>query len=659
MDLSVIIVNYNVKEFLENLLNSIKKASEGLTIEIIVVDNNSDDGSVELIKEKFPGVILIENNYNAGFSKANNLGLKIAKGRYLLLLNPDTLVEEDTFKKMVSFFDNTPGAGMAGCKILNPDGTLQLACRRGFPSPWASFCKVTGLSSLFPNSKFFAKYNLTYLDENQTYEVDAISGSFMMLTREAYEKIGGLDEIFFMYGEDLDYCYRIQNAGLKVYYVHTTQIIHYKGESTKRSSLNETKIFYDAMHIFVKKHFASSIPVLWLLRVAIIIREVVAFAAKKRLVFTALFLDLLFYNTAFFIGEHIYMSISGWLGVPDFGVPFVFGVPVLLYLITGSVLSVYRRDKLPVLKTFSAIFFSFFIVSSLTYFFKDFAFSRGHILVSYILLPFFLGGWRVIAKVFFKAGISDGYRQSKRSVIVGTGKNAEELAVKFAANLKSGRIIAGFIGLNRKEIGEKIGEFKVLGSVENIIKVLREHDIKEVIFSSTELSYNQMIAIVAACNKENVEFQLAGQDMEFLVGKSEVSMLNNMPFFEVNYNISSLLHRIIKRVFDLCLSFFILFFVLPPLFFLRLISTQAKNLYNILLEIPAVISGSKSFVGPKVKFTGEPYIGKPGLTGFWFTEGDEGQFPAQTDLFYAQHQNIWLDIEIIGKTLNILLNKRI
>jgi O-antigen biosynthesis protein len=214
VDLSIIIVNYNVKVFLQNLLDSINKASANLQTEIIIVDNASDDGSVEFLREKYPSVKLIINKTNLGFGKANNLALREAKGKFILLLNPDTIVAEDTFIKMIEFFNQTPEAGLAGCKILNPDGTLQLPCRRSFPGPWTSFTKVTGLSSLFPKSRIFARYNLTYLDENETYEVDAISGSFMMMKKEVYDKVGGFDEQFFMYGEDLDLCYRIQKARL-------------------------------------------------------------------------------------------------------------------------------------------------------------------------------------------------------------------------------------------------------------------------------------------------------------------------------------------------------------------------------------------------------------------------------------------------------------
>ncbi|MBI3578172.1 MAG: glycosyltransferase family 2 protein, partial [Ignavibacteriales bacterium] len=236
--ISVIIVNFNVREFLHHALVSLQKAMKGIKGEIIIVDNASDDGSVEMVRRRFPTVALIANKTNLGFAKANNLGLKKAKGKHFLLINPDTLVQEDTLRVMLKFFENNPDVGLAGCKILNPDGSFQLPCRRSFPTPWVALTKMSGLSALFPRTRLFGRYNLTYLSPDETYEIDAVSGSFMMLRREAYEQVGGLDEDFFMYGEDLDWCYRIQKAGWKNYYVHSTKIIHYKGESTKRSNLD-------------------------------------------------------------------------------------------------------------------------------------------------------------------------------------------------------------------------------------------------------------------------------------------------------------------------------------------------------------------------------------------------------------------------------------
>src|SRR3990172_1751398 len=279
MDLSVIIVNYNVRDFLENALASAREAMKGIDGEVIVVDNASDDGSVEMVGRKFPGVRMVANDRNIGFAAANNIALRLSRGRYMLLLNPDTIVKEDTFQIIIRFLDTHPDAGLAGCRILNPDGTLQLACRRSFPTPWVAFTKIVGLASLFPRSRLFGRYNLTYLDPEQPAEVEAISGSFMVIRREAQQQVGLLDEMFFMYGEDLDFCYRLNTSGWKIFYVPETQIIHFKGESSKKSYFEHRLIFYRDMRIYVRKHFHKGRQFFpsWFLIFAIYLRTLLSF----------------------------------------------------------------------------------------------------------------------------------------------------------------------------------------------------------------------------------------------------------------------------------------------------------------------------------------------------------------------------------------------
>ncbi len=282
LDLSIIIVNYNVKEYLEKTLLSIYRASDNINHEIFVVDNNSSDESCKMVKEKFKDVILIENSQNVGFSKANNIALKRCLGKYILLINPDTIVNTDTLHKMIDFFDRTPDCGAAGCKILNPDKSLQLACRRGFPSPFTSFSKIIGLSKLFPKSRIFGKYNLTYLDPNKICVVDSISGSFMMVRKEVLEDVGYLDEDFFLYGEDLDWCYRIGKNGWKIYYYPGTEIIHFKGRSSLKSGFDTEKEFYRSMSLFVEKHIKNKyffFP-LWLVKLGIWLRISLFFLGK-------------------------------------------------------------------------------------------------------------------------------------------------------------------------------------------------------------------------------------------------------------------------------------------------------------------------------------------------------------------------------------------
>ncbi len=658
MDLSIIIVNYNVKEFLQNLLTSLSKAVSNLSAEIIIVDNGSDDGSIEMLQEKFPGVTLISSKINLGFSKANNLGLKIATGKFLLLLNPDTIVQEDTFEKLIQFFNENQDAGMVGCKILNPDGTLQLACRRSFPGPWTSFCKVSGLSSLFPKSKLFARYNLTYLDENQSYEVDAISGSFMMVRREIFEKIGGLDEQFFMYGEDLDWCYRVQKSGWKVYYVHNTTIIHYKGESTKRSSLDETKVFYNAMHLFVKKHFASSLLVEIILRSAIIFRQLLAFIGKQRLTFIAVVLDFIFFNLSLFTTEKLYSHFRTWKGFPESTHLIVYTIPAVVQILVSASSGAYKKETLPVLRIFPALLSGFFVISSLTYFFKDFAYSRGVVLLTFIVLVFLFTGWRILFRLIFKIGLPQVDKTIVKTLVVGTTKSSLEIAKKLKEKSSSYHSIIGLISETRKEIGEHFGAFEVVGSLQNIQKVIREKKISEVIFPSEEVSYTSMMSVVAECQKENVEFKLAGSNLDFLVGKSSVFLLEDIPFIEITYNISQIGHRLIKRSFDLFFGLLLIIFFYPIFFLKNKLTKNVSGFSKFVMSVPSVVGGTYSFVGPKETHSSKLFLGKKGITGIWFTDSENEENLEKLNIFYAKNQNIWLDLEILSKTFFLLKARR-
>jgi GT2 family glycosyltransferase len=256
MMLSIIIVNYNTGKLLQDCLQSIYAGANGMPFDVWVVDNNSVDSSQNMVRSAFPKVRLIENGTNVGFSKANNLAISRCNSKYVLLLNPDTLVIGDAIDRMVDFMEEHPKVGIAGCKVLNRDRTLQLACRRSIPTPKVAFFRMTGLSRLFPNNRSLAQYNLTFKDADEEQEVDAVSGAFLMARRETVEQIGLLDERFFMYGEELDWCLRAKRAGWSVMYSPAAEIIHYKGESTKYNSRKAAVEFYRAMYLFHKKHFA-------------------------------------------------------------------------------------------------------------------------------------------------------------------------------------------------------------------------------------------------------------------------------------------------------------------------------------------------------------------------------------------------------------------
>ncbi len=281
IELSIIIVNYNVKLLLEQCLLSLRKASKGIVLEIIVIDNNSSDRSVAFLRPKFTEVNFIENKENLGFSTANNQGIRISKGEYVLLLNPDTIVGENVLKNSLEFMRINPKAGAHSVKMLNANGQFLLESKRGFPSPWNSFCKMSGLSSLFPNSQTFSQYQLRYLSPDATHKVDVLSGAYMFMRRKALDKVGLLDETFFMYGEDIDLSYRIVLGGYDNYYL-PIRILHYKGESSKKGDMRYYRNFYGAMLIFFNKYYPKSGYLMGaLIRSAIFLLELVAKSQSK------------------------------------------------------------------------------------------------------------------------------------------------------------------------------------------------------------------------------------------------------------------------------------------------------------------------------------------------------------------------------------------
>ena len=290
MDLSVIIVNYNVKELLRQCLRSLQStiSNQQLAIEIFVVDNASKDGSVAMVRREFPEVKVTASKENLGFAKANNLAIRESSGRYLLFLNPDTTVPKETLPTIIRFMDDNLEVGVATCFIELASGGMDTDCHRGFPTPWASFCFFARLEKLFPRSKLFGQYHQTWKNLAETHEVDACCGAFMMVRRKAMEEVGIWDEDFFFYGEDLDWCYRFKEHGWKVTFYPHCKIIHHKGASsgmkktsreittaTRESKRRARKASTDAMRIFYEKHYLQKYPMLvnWLVFLAIKMME--------------------------------------------------------------------------------------------------------------------------------------------------------------------------------------------------------------------------------------------------------------------------------------------------------------------------------------------------------------------------------------------------
>jgi GT2 family glycosyltransferase len=267
MQLSVIILNYNVRYFLEQCVLSVQKALENIEGEIIVVDNDSSDDSCEMMKQRFPSVTLIVNKENSGFPKGNNIGVAAAKGEYLCILNPDTVVAEDTFIKVLAFAKQHTDLGIVGCKLIDGTGNFLPESKRGVPTPWVAFTKIMGLYKIFPKSSLFNRYYAQHIKENETGKVAILVGAFMVLKRDLYLEVGGFDEDCFMYSDDIDLSYMVLQKGKSNYYFHETTVIHYKGESTIKDGVY-MKRFQEAMHFFYKKHFRVSVLFDWLMQIA-------------------------------------------------------------------------------------------------------------------------------------------------------------------------------------------------------------------------------------------------------------------------------------------------------------------------------------------------------------------------------------------------------
>jgi len=522
VDLSVVIVSYNVRRFLEQALRSVFAALEGLEGEVWVVDNASSDGSVQMVREQFPQVKLIANEENVGFARANNQAIAQARGRYVLLLNPDTVVRKDTFRIMVKFMDEHPEAGAAGCKVLNPDGTLQLACRRGFPTPMVAFYKIVGLSSLFPKSRRFGRYNMTYLNPDEVAEVDAVSGSFMMVRREVVEKVGVLDPSFFMYGEDIDWCYRIKQAGWKVYYVPYTEIVHFKGESTKTVPRVRNQVeFYRAMYLFVRKHLKRHFIPHWVLTAGIVLRGTASLMGRglHKVVFptvdfvlslTGLTLGILtrfgyFYPLPPYRDIRSYIIVYGACGVAWVGALWIAGA--------------YGPKRYSPLRAFLGTFLGFLAVTSAPFFWKEYAFSRLVALYALIYNGILIPGWRVFLGWIGRR--SRGFRFGrKRALVVGMGQEGVAFLRTVRDHPELGYDVVGVVS-DGSAVGGEVEGVKVIGTVEDLPELVRSYQVDEIVVTTSSVPYSQVFEAASRVRRTQVAFKLVPTSFEDLAQEME------------------------------------------------------------------------------------------------------------------------------------------
>jgi len=679
IEIAVVIVNYNVKDFLVQCLSSLEAALEGIRSEIIVVDNASTDGSMEYVEPLFPKVVFMRLAENLGFGKANNIGFRRALhdgARLVLCLNPDTLISEDTMAIMLAYMNDHPQVGLAGCKLLNADGTFQLACRRGFPTPWASFCKVFGLQALFPHSPVFAQYNQTFRSDNETYFVDAVSGAFMLIRREALHDIAlgdahnaaehaFFDEDFFMYGEDLDLCYRVTVAGWRVAYVHTTSIIHYKGESTRRSAINEIRVFYEAMEIFAQKHFGSSRLFLWFLRSGIALRSALAYLAYYWRETLLVLLDASAVGGALLVATKLWRG--RWFAFPDAAYPMVFvvvmGVICAALFVSGEY-SPYSKPS--VKRTFVGLMTSFFVLSTLPYFFKDYAFSRAVLVLTIVLSLVVLSSIRILMNVLDNLR---GERAERRVIVVGFN----DITRNIIHLLSSEPVIDGqfrvrqttLVGVVttdavepheaslRTEAGLAV---PVIGHISYLQKLIREHRVDEVIITDTVLPRAEMLQHIMEASKakpsERASFRFAREYDDVIAAEivERTTGVRSNPV--VQYRITLWQYTLLKRCMDVVAAVFVLTIGLPVVY---LYAYRKRQSFKALVDaFLSVLRGTTSIIGLYPVEGSVHLLGKIGLTGLAHIHSPErlsAQALRNINEFYAQHYSAWLDVEILVKAL--------
>lgn len=643
MRLSIVIVNYNVKYFLEQCLHSLESAITGLETEVFVVDNNSVDGSNEMVASKFPWVNLIINKENVGFSRANNQAIKLATGDLVLLLNPDTILEQDTLSTCIHFMETHDDAGGLGIKMVDGNGKFLPESKRGLPTPTVAFYKIFGLSSLFPKSKTFGKYHLSYLDNNSTHEVDILSGAFMMLRKKALEKVGLLDETFFMYGEDIDLSYRITKGGYKNYYFPDARIIHYKGESTKKSSINYVFVFYNAMIIFAKKHFSQKNAWIFSLLIHIAIYLRASFAVLTRL-FRKLIIPItdaaVIFLGSLMIVDYWETNVTYTIGghYPNLFLTLVLPLYVAIWIFSVFVSGGYDRPTkirkiITGLLSGTIVILVFYALLP-----AELRFSRAIIILS--------GIWAVISLIAIRlilhfSGFKDyklGYNQNKRFIIVG---HADE-ATRVADLLHKTLINPSFIGLiNVDQDAEKTNGF--IGSLNQINDIISIYNIDEVIFCAKDLPAQNIIDIMTQLQKKEVDFKIAPPESLSIIGSNSINTTGDLYVIDIN-SVGKPNNLRNKRLFDLLIAFILLPLIPAVMWIIR-------KPFGFLVNILRVLVGNRTWVGYSSYNIALPGIKKGVLnpTDVLQNKKIDSDTALRLNMLYARDYKIGTDLNIIWK----------
>lgn len=620
------------------------KALENVSGEVYVVDNNSIDGSVEMVRTKFPQVHLIANRDNRGFSKANNQAMELAQGAYFLLLNPDTVVEEDTFEKVVAFMDEHPDAGGLGVRMLDGKGKFLPESKRGLPTPAVAFYKIFGLSSLFPKSKTFGKYHLGYLSEFETNEVEILSGAFMLMRAKTIQKVGMLDEAFFMYGEDIDLSYRIILGGYKNYYFPETRIIHYKGESTKKSSINYVFVFYRAMVIFAEKHFSQKNAKLFstLINLAIYLRASLAIATRYIKKSALPVFDFLYVLAGSLLLTNHWqkMNIEFPINAMKVAIPSYVLVWMTSIFYAGGYDFPLKMGKI----VKGALIGTLAILVIYGLLPKEWQFSRLYILIGmgWVLLYF------IVSRIFLHFSVGNRFSLSgiKNQKFLLVGSKEETDRVTLLLNQTNSKVDSIFLVSPTEEKNpDQIGVISQLDQIAYI------YQIDEIIFCAKDTSSQEIVHWMSILGARNIDFKIAQPDSMYLIGSNSIETSGDLYVLNIN-QISERKNIRNKRTLDFLTSLVLIAMSPVLIWFYKHKSKWIKNILSCLI-------GKKTYVGyfdatdqnrllPSIKFGV--------LNASAREDASDPILTSKLNLIYARDYTFWKDIEIILKSWKKLDN---
>lgn len=640
MEISVIIVNYNVKHFLEQCLCSVRKAIDGIEAQLIVVDNNSTDNSIPYLIARFPTVQFIANKENNGFAKACNQGLAIATGKYVLFLNPDTIVPEDCFRQCIYFFESHADAGAVGVKMVDGSGKFLKESKRAFPSPMTSLFKLFGLSKLFPRSKTFSRYHLGHLPENENHEVDVLAGAFMMVKKEVLDNIGGFDETFFMYGEDVDLSYRIQKAGYKNYYFAQTTIIHFKGESTRKGSMNYVKMFYNAMSIFVRKHYGSSRAGFFnfLIHVAIWLRAALSAISQfirriglplidAGLILLSFWLTKNIWST-YIRTDIVYENKLLWIAFPAY---------TIFYLIAAYYAGLYDRWYRGSELLRSTLIATIILLAGYSLLPEQYRFSRGIILFGSVLIFILIS---VLRWILIKTKVlnSNKEKEERLNTVIAGSENEYNNIMLLLKEAGMNQRVFGRVAVDKKDT-TVIGYWKKMQQLSDTIPF------KEVIFCEGGLSFKDIIEGVQQ-QPTGVITKIHADGSSSIVGSDSKDSSGESLSKENGYKLSNPYNRRLKRLIDVSVAFFSILTFPVHLF---IVSKPASFFSNCL----SVLLANKTWIGYAVteKHLPKLYTGVVACNGVPVSATQ--QLPAESlqmmDYWYARDYEPIADLKLIWR----------